>query len=1137
MKKRSINAFLYNRKLKKLLLMMKLTVLLLLFGLMQVSATVYSQATKFNFQAKNKQIVEVLNEIEENSNFRFFYISEQVDVKRRVNVDARDSKVEDILSEIFEGEGIKYEIREDYLILLRPEKESDNKSVLPVQQNSVSGKVTDSSGLGLPGVTVVIKGTTNGSVTNMDGNFSISNIPEDAVLVFSFVGMKTQEVVVGGKTNLNVAMEEDAIGIDEVVVTSFGIKKTLKQLTYATQEVKGDQLASVGNPNVLGGLQGKVAGVSVTLNSGMPGKAPDIKIRGSRSLTGNNSPLYVVDGMPVSGGDRAADFNPNDIESINILKGPAASALYGLRASNGVVIITTKSGTGNKGVPTVSFDTHYSVDQVGFLPDLQMEFAQGENGVFNPNSIYTWGPRISTMTTYTNQLGEQEEPAVYDNDKAFFKTGSTQNSNLSFSNSGDFGNYLIGFGRSDQKGIVSNSGMERTNVKFNGDFKLLRGLTTSISFNYSDLKVDDFPELGGNANIFRGITETPPSYNLAGKPYARPDDPYYQIFYRVSQNNPYWYINNSWRTDNTKRTFGNILLKYDFNDALSVNYRIGLDHYGSFITNYQELGTATAGRTNPPSGGNVNFDNRFSDQFNSNLFLSYNKLFKDTWALDFIVGNEVYDSRYKSTRVSGANFVVGDWANLANATEISGNNNESKQRVVGFYSNVNLGWKDKVFLNASGRNDIVSNMPSGSRSFFYPSVGLSTILTEILPSTKNILSYGKLRATVAEVGQAGPLFVNGRGFHSNNPGGFTFPYLGLASWTQSSSRVSPNLKPENTKTFEVGGDIRFLNNRIGIDYTFYKSRSDGQIFNIPVAVTTGATTEVRNGGKLDSQGHEIMLTLIPVQTSNFKWEFNTNFSTYTNKVGELYAGTQRATIGGSDIITIVAEVGRPYPAFIGSSYLRDPETSQIVYQSDATKTDYGLPLINTQSEYIGSPKPDFEMNFINNISYKNLSLSFQIDWRQGGQIFSQSLVESMRRGLAGDTRDRETQFIPEGKKGRVAAGEIIIDGDNDITINKDRNYFDKLRQINEAGLTDASFVRFREITLNYDLPAKVLSKTFIRNASVYFTGRNLFLITNAFYDPEVNVTEGAFSSSNSQGIELSQIPQTTSYGVGIRVKF
>ena len=822
---------------EKFFKIMRISIFLIALASLQTFAlSNYAQTKKIDMKIEKASIVKVLEKIEDETEFFFFYNNQVVNLDKQVSIDVKGKTIDQLLDVVFTNTNVEYTINNRQIIL------SVNGIPASQQQKAVSGKVTDSSGSPLPGVSVVVKGTTNGTITDANGNYSLPTVPENATLQFSFVGMKAQEVVVAGRTTINVTLVEDAIGIDEVVVTSFGIKKTLKQLTYATQEVKGDQLASVGNPNVLAGLQGKVAGVSVTLNSGMPGKAPDIKIRGSRSLTGSNAPLYVVDGMPVSGGDRAADFNPNDIESINILKGPAASALYGLRASNGVVIITTKSGAGNKGKPSISFDSHYSIDKVGYLPDLQMEFAQGENGKFDPNSIYTWGPRISTMTTYTNQLGEQEEPGVYDNDKAFFNTGSTQNSNLTFSNSGTFGNYLIGVGRSDQNGIVPNSGMERTNIKFNGEFNLLKDLTANISFNYSDLKVDDFPEEGGNNNLFRGLTETPPSYNLAGKPYARPSDPYYQIFYRVSQNNPYWVVNNNYRHENTKRTFGNILLEYKFTDAIALNYRIGLDHYGLFRTNYHELGYAPAGRTNPPSAGDVSFANVFSDQLNSNLFLSFNKLYKETWAVDFIVGNEVYDSRYKYTTVVGSNLVVGDWANLSNTTTISGNNSETKQRVVGFYSNLNLGWKDKVFLNASGRNDIVSNMPSGSRSFFYPSVGISTILTEILPATKNVISYGKLRATLAEVGQAGPLFVNGRGFQSTSPGGYTFPYLGLASWTQSAARVSPDLKPENTQTIELGADLRFFDNRIGVDYTYYESRSDGQIFNIPVAVTTGATS-------------------------------------------------------------------------------------------------------------------------------------------------------------------------------------------------------------------------------------------------------------------------------------------------------
>ena len=792
-----------------------------------------------------------------------------------------------------------------------------------VVEQTVTGTVTEENGAALPGVSVLVKGTQTGTTTGENGSFKIVVPNENAVLVFSFVGYLAQEVRVGNQTRLAVSLTTDTKALEEVVVTAFGIKKEQKSLTYATQQISGKEISAAGNPNVLNGLQGKVAGVTVSLNSGMPGKSPNIRIRGSRSLTGNNAPLYVIDGLPVSGGERVLDLNPSDIESMNVLKGPAASALYGLRASNGVIVITTKNGSGAQGKPTVTFDTQYSIDKVGFLPDLQMEFAQGENGVFNPNSIYTWGPRISTMSAYTNQLGEQEEPAVYDNDKAFYKTGGTMNSNLAFSNSGSFGNFMIGVGRSDQKGIVPNSSMARNNVKFNGLFNLFKNFTSNISFNFSDLGVKDFPEETGNTNIFRGVTETPPSYNLAGKPYAAPGDPYQQIFYRVSQNNPYWVINNSFRNEKTKRTLGNILLKYDFTNGLSLNYRLGMDHFTTNTTTYRELGYATAGRTIPPSGGSVTLDEQFSNQLNSNFFLTYTKQLKDDWSLDFVLGNELFDTRYKGVSTNGSNLSVGDWPNLANATLITGSNTIRNQRNVGFYANANIGWKDRVYLNASGRNDIVSNMPAGNRSFFYPSVGISAILTELIHASKRVFSFAKLRATVAEVGQAGPLYVNSRGFVTSNPGGFVFPYLGLASYTQSATRISPDLRPENTRTLELGGDLRFLNDRISVDYTFFNSNSDGQIFNIPVAITTGASNEVRNGGRLNSKGHEVVLSLIPIQKNGFRWEFNTNFTKYTSRVLELYGGTQRVTIS-SGTITLAAEVGNIYPAFIGTSYYRDP---------------------------------------------------------------------------------------------------------------------------------------------------------------------------------------------------------------------
>ncbi len=1105
---------------------------------------------RVSVQATDLRLQAVLNEIEKTAGVKFSYSPSLIRASRRVSLVAKNERLSVVLEKLLRPQTLTYSVVGKQIILRRDvaiknEKEDVREEAsLPVPlDRTVSGRVTSAeTGESLPGVSILVKGTqpgvaTRGTTTGADGTYSLSVPDESTTLVFSFVGYLLQEVTIENRSLVDVSLQVDTKLLNEVVVTAFGIKKDQKSLTYATQQISGKEISAAGNPNVLNGLQGKVAGVTVSLNSGMPGKSPGIRIRGSRSLTGNNAPLYVIDGLPVSGGDRILDINPNDIESMNVLKGPAASALYGLRASNGVIVITTKNGSGAQGKPTVTFDSNYSVDQVGFLPDTQMEFGQGENGQFNPNSIFTWGPRISTMSTYTNQLGEQEEPGVYDNDKAFFQNGHTMNTNLTFANSGSFGNFMIGFGRNDQTGIVPNSGMSRNNVKFNGEFKLLKNLTSNISFNYSDLKIDDFPEEFGNTNIFRGLTETPPSYNLAGKPYASPGNPYQQIFYRVSQNNPYWVINNSFRDENTKRTLGNILLNYKLGDNLALNYRIGVDHYTTNATNYRELGYGPVGRTNPPSGGSIQLGNRFANQFNSNLFLTYTKQIRNDWSLDFIAGNEVFDNRSENVNSQGSNLVVGGWPNLANATLINGSNTSNRQRIVGFYANANVGWKDKIFLSASGRNDIVSNMPAENRSFFYPSLGASAILTELVPETRRVFSFAKLRATVAEVGQAGPLYVNSRGFVANNPGGFLFPYLGLASYSQSGTRINPDLRPENTRTFEIGGDFRFLNDRISVDYTYFDSRSDGQIFNVPVPITTGATNEIRNGGKMRNTGHEVVLSLIPVQTNDFRWMFNTNFTKYRSEVLELFGGTQRAVISGSDVITLVAEVGNVYPAFIGTSYLRDPQSGQIVYQNDQSKPDYGLPFIDNTQKVLGTPTPDFEMNFINSLSFKGLTLSAQLDWRSGGFVYSQSYIESLRRGLAGETRDRETQFVPEGKKGTFVNGALEISGDNDITINKDRNYYNKLFQLNEVGLQDASFVRLRELSLNYTLPASWFSKLKLSNASVYFTGRNLFLITKSYYDPEVNTSEGSFSNANSQGIEISQIPQTRSYGAGIRLKF
>ncbi len=992
----------------------------------------------------------------------------------------------------------------------------------------ITGRVTDEKGDGLPGVSIIVKGSAAGTTTQIDGNYRLTLPEGDASVIFSFVGYITREIPVGNRTNIDLQMEVDTKALEEVVVTSFGIEREKKALFYATQEVKGAQLTAVGNPNLLNSLQGKVAGVSIRLNSGMPGKAPQITIRGNRSITGNNQPLYVIDGLPVAGGTRINDLNPNDIESMNVLKGPAASALYGLRASNGVIVITTKSGR-RSGKPTISFDSHFNVDQVARLPKMQDVYAQGLNGVFDLNQIWTWGAKISGIGTYTNEFGEQEAARAYDNDREFFQKGYTFSNNLSLSDAGEYGNYMIGVGQTSQTGIVTGSGLKRYNVKFNGEMTKIRDLTVGLSLNYSDLTVDDYPELGGNDNYFRGLTDVPPSYNLKGKRYADPSNPYRQVYYRGGQNNPYWVINHNYRQNKTNRTFGNLLLRYDMSPALSLTYRVGMDYFNSREDDFQELGTANRGRTIPPSGGSLSLASTRQNQVNSNLFLTFDHDIGEKLNLNAIAGNEIYDIRSSTDRTTGSDFVTGGWANLNNATNLVGSNSISKQRVVGFYGNVNLSWNRIFFLNASGRNDIASNMPSGNRSFFYPSVGGSFILSDALNIRKKTVSLIKLRASYAEVGQVGPVYVNNAGFVKGSPGGFVFPFNGLTGLTQSATRIDPNLRPENTRTVEVGADLKFLNDRISFEYTYFNSQSNGQIYSVPVPLSTGASSEIRNAGSMLSKGHEIVLNLVPVTTPKFTWDLGINFTSFDNTVQSLAEGVNRIVLSDP----IVAEAGYGYPSIYGRSYLRDPATGKHVINNDPKSSTYGFPLTDNNLKVIGTTVPDFELNVINGLRYQRFSLTAQLDWRKGGVFWNHGLAEANWRGLSAATLDREQEVVLEGVKGRWDGTQLVIEGANDIPIKKEYPYYSQLWTNYESQLSDASFVRLRELTFNYSLPVSDMKRKWLSAVSVYLSARNLFLISDAFSDPEVNYSEGG---QNVTGNGRSGItPQTRSVGGGLRI--
>ena len=1021
------------------------------------------------------------------------------------------------------------------LLLKLPSEDIILKSVL---EKTVTGQVVnEENNEPLPGVTVLVKNTTIGTVTDLSGNYRLVVPDEASTLLFSFVGFNTEEVPIDNRTVINVVLTPDIQALSEVVVTAFGIEKEKKALSYSVQEVEGEKLAAVGNTNVVNSLQGKVAGVVVKQSSGAPGSRSHVTIRGSRSFVGNNEPLYVIDGLPISTGDRTIDINPNDIKSMSVLKGPTAAALYGLRASNGVIIIETKKGLdGKEGRPSVTFETNYSVDKISMYPDLQTTYAQGERGQFNPYSSFAWGPRIDTLGTYTNQLGEPEEAAVYDTPREFFKTGGTLNSNITIANNLEGGNYAISLGFADQEGIVENTDMQRINLKVAGGYDITDKLRIGTSINYVNNIINRYPDSGGSS-LFYAAFFTPPSYNLKGKPTHEPGEPYKQINFRGQHDNIYWALENNYIQNKTSRTFGNINFDYNPLEWLSVNYRIGLDEYTTTAKQVFEKGSGhSGGRTDPPSAGSINNSMLAHRQINSNLVVTLSEDFGDDFFLDFMVGNEFYDIWSNTVSSNGSDIVIGGFHHISNTAIQTTSEYLSRRRVVGFFGNLSLSWQNSVFLNASGRNDIVSNMPRDNRSFFYPSVGLGVVFTDFISIPENILTFGKLRASVAEVGQVGPIFSTETVFVPGiAAGGFSFPYQGLNAFTKSNQFNSSNLLPENTRTLEVGVDLRFLNDRLGLDYTYFNSLSEGQIYQVPIAVSTGYSSELRNAGEMSTKGHEIVLNLTPVLTSNFRWDLTTNFTTYTNKVISLAEGIEQLELGGFRV-TAVAKVGEEYPSLMGIGYARDPASGEVVVDSRPNlngnpNPQYGMPLRSTEQVILGSTQPDFSMGFINNVSYKNFSFSAQIDWRQGGVVSSGYNRLGKLYGVLSETENREANYVFPGQKGYYEGGNLVVEGDNDIVIKRGYDFY-RVNQdpIREANVYDATFVRLREVRLSYILPEAWLENTFLRSASFYLTGRNLWV--NAalpHFDPEM------FSAS--PGEEYTTYPQTKSYGGGIRINF
>ncbi|WP_320054911.1 SusC/RagA family TonB-linked outer membrane protein [uncultured Acetobacteroides sp.] len=1044
------------------------------------------------------------------------------------------------------------------------------------QVKQVSGVVTSADDKQpIPGASVFVKeAPTVGTSTDINGKYTLKGIPANAkTIVFRFVGYSTLEMPI--KAELSPSLQSETQKIDEVVVTAMGISKEKKALAYAVQDVKADELTKGANTNLASALQGKVSGVEISPSSGMPGASAKMTIRGSRSFTGDNSPLYIVDGMPITStsdmstgnsvtgtdfANRSVDLDPNDIENINVLKGQAASALYGMRASNGVVLITTKSGKGvAKGKPVITLNSNLSFDVISVMPDLQTEFAQGSGGAYDPTASTSYGPAISkladdpgyggnTVNDYTSELGKHAgkyyvpqlakagldpwaTPRSYKNAEKFFKTGVTSSNSANISQNFEKGNYSFTLGNTKSEGIVPSTGLNRYNAKMAAEAQLNSNWSTGFTGNYVASKITK--QSSANNGVVATVFPAPPSYDLAGIPSHIKEDLYKQNTYRSTSgfDGAYWAVDNNSFTERSQRFFGNAFLKYSTklntdNQKLDIKYQLGDDSYTTDYSDIWGYGHSNATGEIYQYGFTVN-------EMNSLLTAAYSWKISDKLSFDALLGNELVDTKKKYYNEYGKDFNFSGWNHMNNASVYNSSESYTKHRTVGFFGNMSLAYDNMLFLNVTGRNDVVSSMPRNNRSFFYPSVSLGWIFTELDAVKNNILTYGKLRASYAEVGQAGEYVEShystptyGGGFSSGTP--LLYPIGTIVAFTPNKTVYDPKLKPQNTKSYEIGADLAFLNGLVSVNYTFSRQNVKDQIFDVPLAGSTGSSLLRTNGGSIHTNAHEFSVSVAPIKRNNFKWDFAFNFTKIDNYVDELAPGVNSIFLGGFTEPQIRAGIGYKFPVIYGVSYLRNSEGKIIVDSK-------GLPQTG-EEKVIGTVSPDFQLGFNNTFEIYKFRISALIDWKSGGQMYGGTAGMLNFYGVSKKSVDfrKKDFFYCEGDavkvtgtdangKSTYAPNDIKISGANAQT------YFSRLSDISESMIYDNSFVKLREISVSYPVWNKrgitVNVNAFARNILLWSELKGL--------DPEA-----AQGNTNMAGaFERFSLPGTSSYGFGINIKF
>lgn len=1029
------------------------------------------------------------------------------------------------------------------------------------QEKTISGTISDNSGLPLPGATVLVKGTATGTSSDFDGNYSIK-ANQGATLVYSFVGYSTKEVKVGASNKINISMEEDAAALEEVVVTALGIRREARSIGYAVSTVKSEDLNEVRETNVLSALQGKASGLLISNQSGNVGGSTRILIRGNSSLSGTVQPLFVIDGVPISNantvtgsritggfdfGNRAQDINPDDIDTVTILKGASAAALYGSRASGGVIVITTKRGKkGSKA--SVSFNSNFRFDTPLKLPDFQNQFTAGDEGVYDfnelPNEQVTagWGPSISSLggQSYLNFTGNQKSfAAVPNNVEDFYNTGALSINSITVSGAGESGSdYRLSVAYTDQTGLVPNSGLNRTNIGFNGGREFSEKFNSRVNFNYIRTNLNGTARVGANdPNVLTSIVNFQPRTTDFNdfKPWI--DNQGNQINAPGGQqNNPFWVAFENAPEVSVQRFFGNVAMQYLPTKELDILARAGYDT--SVDKRFTQNSIGTVGRLN----GTFTDDWIDTRELTLDLIATYNKDVTTNFNITTRGGVQWNERVFERIGNNALDLTVPELFDPGNADVNNVIKDFSKRRIFGVFGDITFNYKNWLILNATGRNDFSSTLPANNNSFFYPSLSLSWVFSDALNLKSEVFSFGKLRGSWANVGGDTGAYLLDFNFNPDTDffgqfgTGGTFPFDGQLAFNSNGFITNPNLKPSNQENYEVGIELGFFKSRLNINATYYSNLTEDDIVFVPTPQTSGFASFLTNVGGVSNKGFEIDVNAMILKTDDFSWEMVANFSKNETIVEDLAGLPGEALNLETEFngIAVRAVEGKPFQLF-GPRYARAEDADGNEIEDQILVDANGLRQIGQAGE-LGAIQPDFTMGLSTTFRYKGFSLSTTFDWREGGLLFSNTVGALRTSGLAAETAlDRDNLFVD--------LNTFVDNGDgtyspNTTPIQSAQTYWGQFASasIAEGNVFDATFIKWRELSLTYTFPSKSLEKTPIKALQMGIQGRNLAIFNSSVphIDPEASIGGAA---SQLDGIERGSVPSPRSVGINITVNF